>query len=86
MPPRLRKKCSDCGKRGNWPKATVDDPCPECMAVRRGHEAIRQGFIERCTGGGNVPRGTCHPTRPPVCPSCTEYFASETCRFFLKLP
>lgn len=81
---RLRKKCSDCGKRGNWSKVIIGDPCPECTAVRLRHDAIRRGFFEKCTAG--TPGQMCHPTRPPMCPSCAEYFASETHRFFLACP
>jgi hypothetical protein len=80
---RLRKKCPDCGKRGNWPKQLVEDPCEDCTRIRLHHDAIRADFYKRCT---NVKAGAdmCHPTRPPMCPSCVEYFASDTHAFFTR--
>ncbi len=85
-----RKTCSDCGKRGNWPKQLIGDQCEECVAERRRHDAILQDFREKCTGHARVEgqsgaaRRLCDPENPPVCASCTEYFNSEDHRYFVK--
>lgn len=80
-PKRLRKKCPDCGTRGNWPKTLHVDTCPDCTSLRLKHDAIRKAFYDRCTGADKM----CHPTRPPMCSSCEEYFASPTHAFFESL-
>jgi len=76
---RLRKKCMDCGTRGNWPKTLLVNTCPKCTEIRLHHDSIRRGFHDKCTGAGI---GMCHPTESPMCPTCAEYFASDTHEFF----
>lgn len=82
MKERLRKRCRDCGKRGNWPKKLVWDTCEDCTALRLRHDAIRATFFERCEL--NVGR-MCDPQAVQICSSCAEYFASETHMFFINL-
>lgn len=74
-----RKKCPDCGKRGNWPKQLSPiDPCPECTAKRLHQDAIRKKFYDRCPN-----HLRCEPRES--CPVCVEYFSSPTHAFFKTL-
>jgi hypothetical protein len=80
LKPSNRKWCPDCGKRGNWPKQLVEDPCEKCAAIRLHHDAIRADFYSRCTNNH-----ACHPSNAkPMCPTCTEYFNGEAHAFFTR--
>lgn len=79
---RLRKKCIDCGQRGNWPKTLIVDTCPECTRTRLHHDGIRRRYFDQCANRADD-KLRCHPSRPPMCSSCEEYYASETHAFFL---
>jgi hypothetical protein len=63
------------------------DWCPECTRVRLQHDSIRMQFYDKCNRVRGV-RGNlmCHPTDPPLCPSCVEYFAGATHHFFTTNP
>lgn len=83
---RLRKKCGDCGTRGNWPKKIILDTCPECTSERLKHDAIRKQFYDRCVkreGPGNR-LGVCQPGKGSQCEACKEYFSSATHKFWLS--
>jgi hypothetical protein len=81
---RLRKKCEDCGKRGNWPKRIILDTCPECTSERLKHDAIRQQAYRNCVKRDDPPRmGVCQPGEGPQCEACKEYFSSDTHKFWL---
>lgn len=81
---RLRKKCPDCGTRGNWPKKILNDCCPECTSKRKHHAEIQRQFHERCErvqDGKHV----CSASSKDKCASCVEYYRSDTRRFWLSL-
>ena len=54
---------------------------PECSAIRLKHDSIRADFYKRCT---NVHAGRNICDAASRCPVCTEYFASETHKFFTR--
>lgn len=86
--PRLRKKCPDCQKRGNWPKKIIIDTCEECTSERLNHDAIRKEFYDNCVRreGPGKRMGVCQPGEGEQCESCKKYFASETHAFWIRRP
>ena len=76
LKPSNRKKCPDCGKRGNWPKTIVGDSCEECSAIKKRRHALAKEAYDRCSKRAGGGMGACHPSTPPMCASCTEYFAN----------
>jgi hypothetical protein len=76
---RLRKKCGDCGTRGNWPKTLIIDTCPECTSLRLKHDVIRKQYYDQCIKTGSA-KGCSGADK---CESCTKYFASASHTFFL---